>query len=194
MGIKYIIYKKADDQKVWTFPYWNYPKDRFVLIYEDKEYRIFENKDSYPRAFIVGEYKVITESNKTIETMFSDNFDLRKEVVLEKNPSTNQTKDIRGDVKIIKYSPNFIEMEVATDKDAILFLSDNYYPGWNATVDNKKSEILRADYTFRAIPVPLGKHTVRFVYNPQSFRLGIYAALAGITLIILSILKLRRNI
>lgn len=194
LGIKYIIHKKADDQKVWTFPYWNYPKDRFVLIYEDKEYRIFENKDSYPRAFVVGEYKVITESNKIIETMFSNNFDLKKEIVLEKNPSTNQTKDIRGDVRIIKYSPNLIEMEVSADKNAMLFLSDNYYPGWEATVDSKKSEILRADYTFRAVSVPSGKHTVRFVYNPQSFRLGIYAALAGITLIILSILKLRRNI
>ena len=84
-------------------------------------------------------------------------------------------------------------MEVATNKNAILFLSDNYYPGWNATVDNKKSEILRADYTFRAIPVPTGKHTVKFVYDPQSFKLGVYAALTGIALMILSALKLRRN-
>jgi len=193
LGIKYIIHKKADDQKGWTFPYWNYPKDRFILIYEDEKYRIFENKDSYPRAFVVGEYKVINQSNKIIETMFSNNFDLRKEIVLEKNPSTNPTKDIRGDVKIIKYSPNLIEMEVATDKNAILFLSDNYYPGWNATVDNKKSEILRADYAFRAISVPTGKHTVKFVYDPQSFKLGVYSALLGIILIALSALKFRRN-
>ena len=194
LGIKYIIHKKADDRKVWTFPYWNYPKDRFVLIYEDEKYRIFENKDSYPRAFVVGEYKVITESNKIIETMFSNNFDLKKEIVLEKNPSTNQTKDIRGDVKIIKYSPNLIEMEVAIDKNAILFLSDNYYPGWNATVDNKKSEILRADYTFRAVVVPSGKHTVEFVYDPQSFNIGIYSFLGGIILIVLLTVKLRRNL
>jgi len=194
LGIKYILHKKADDRKVWTFPYWNYPKDRFVLVYEDEKYRIFENKDFYPRAFVVGEYKVINEPNKIIETMFNNNFDLKKEIVLEKNPSINQSRDIKGDVKITKYFPNLIEMEVITDKNAMLFLSDSYYPGWNATVDNKKSEILRADYTFRAVSVPTGKHTVRFVYNPQSFRLGIYAALAGIALIILSILKLRRNI
>src|SRR3990167_157480 len=193
LGIKYIIHKKADDQKTWTFPYWTYPKDRFIFIYEDERYRIFENKDSYPRAFVVGKYKVIDESNKIIETMFNNNFDLKKEIVLEKNPSTNQTKDIRGDIKIIKYSPNLIEMEVATDKNAILFLSDNYYTGWNATVDNKKSEILRADYTIRAVPVPAGKHTVRFVYDPQSFKLGVYAALLGIILIALSALKFRRN-
>ena len=194
LGIKYIIHKKADDRKVWTFPYWNYPKDRFVLIYEDEKYRIFENKDSYPRAFVVGEYKVINESNKIIETMFNNNFDLKKEIILEKDPSTNQTKDIRGDVKIIKYSPNLIEMEVAIDKNAILFLSDNYYPGWNATVDNKKSEILRADYTFRAVVVPSGKHTVEFVYDPQSFNIGIYSFLGGIILIVLLTVKLRRNL
>lgn len=193
LGIKYIIHKKADDQKVWTFPYWNYPKDRFVLVHEDEKYRIFKNKDSYPRAFVVGRYKVINQSNKITETMFSNNFDLKKEIVLEKNPSINQTKDIGGDVKIIKYSPNLIEMEVETDKNAMLFLSDNYYPGWNAMVDNKKSEILRADYTFRAISVPAGKHTVKFVYDPQSFKLGVYSALLGIILVVLSALKFRKN-
>ena len=193
LGIKYILHKKADDRKVWTFPYWNYPKDRFVLVYENEKYRIFENKDSYPRAFVVGKYKIINESNKIIETMFSNNFDLRKEIVLEKNPSTNQAKDIRGNVKITKYFSNLIEMEVATDKNAILFLSDNFYPGWKATVDNEKSEILRADYTFRAVVMPSGKHIVEFVYDPQSFKLGLYAALTGIILMILSVLKLRRN-
>ena len=62
----------------------------------------------------------------------------------------------------------------------MLFLPDNYYNGWKAKIDGKEVRILRANYTFRAIPIQAGKHIVRFYYDPMSFKLGIALALVGL--------------
>lgn len=47
-----------------------------------------------------------------------------------------------------------------------LVVNDCLAPGWTATVDGVSSELLRADYAFRAVPVPAGEHDVLLRYSP----------------------------
>jgi len=56
---------------------------------------------------------------------------------------------------------------------ALLVVSDLYYPGWKAFVDESECPIFRADYLFRAVLIPPGKHVIKFSYQPLSFTLGI---------------------
>ena len=51
----------------------------------------------------------------------------------------------------------------------MLFLSDNFYPEWEAKIDNKNTKILKANYSFRAVSVPKGEHRVNFFYNPKKY-------------------------
>jgi uncharacterized membrane protein YfhO len=46
-------------------------------------------------------------------------------------------------------------------------LSDQWYPGWTATVDGKPAAILRADVALRAVALSPGAHRVRFRYQPR---------------------------
>ncbi len=77
----------------------------------------------------------------------------------------------------------------------MLFLSDNYYPGWKAYVDNKETKIYRANYTFRSIYLPSGNHSVAFKYNPLSFKIGSVVSLlsfiAILSILVLKITKVR---
>jgi uncharacterized membrane protein YfhO len=66
----------------------------------------------------------------------------------------------------------------------LLFLSDIYYPGWNAYVDGVKTAMYRADYAFRAVPVKKGNHTVELRYEPESFEIGKDVSLAALFVII----------
>lgn len=188
LDIKYIVHKLDDDRAVWTFPYWTYPKDQFKLIYKDSMYEFYENTKTFPHAFLVGKYKVVKDTDKITNLIFGSNFDLRKEIVLEKDPGITRTEGNIGEAKIVSYMPNNIEISVDAKNKALLFLADNYYNGWKATVDGKKVSILRADYTFRAIPVEKGEHTVKFSYDPWSFKVGVYLSISGLIGILFIIL------
>jgi len=183
LGIKYIIHKISDDNTVWTFPYWEYSKDQFKLIYDDSRYKIFENKNVFPRAFWVGKYRVAKDDQEILKTMFSESFNLRNEIILEKNPNIQQFENEIGEAEITIYTPNRIKILINAEKNGLLFLSDVYYKDWEAFIDGRKSEVYRADYIFRAVSVPGGKHVVEFVYNPLSFKMGLYSFLTGLILI-----------
>jgi len=101
--------------------------------------------------------------------------------------------DEEGKAEIVEYLPNKIKIEVETEKPGLLFLSDNYYPGWKALVDGKETKIYRADYTFRAVEIPIGTHEVEFIYQPESFKKGSQISLLSLGLIIFLGLILRKR-
>ena len=178
LGIKYILFKKQDKGKVWGFPFSYYEAGKFKKILEDKKYQVYENTTVFPRVFFVKNYIVDTSEQNIIDKMFDKNFDLRETAVLETDPKIKATGEI-GRAEIIKYENNQVTIKTQSDSPQILILTDNYYPGWVARVDGAKTEIIRADFTFRAVPVPSGKHTVTFSYEPDSFKIGVYFALIG---------------
>lgn len=184
LNVKYFIHKLADGRSPWVFPFWNYPTE-FTLIYDDGVYQIYENNKVYPRAFLADSFKVKEAPQEILNTMFLEDLDLEKTLVLEKNIKTNL--DIKnGSAKIDKYLPNEVIIKTKADGNSLLFLSDSYYPGWKAFVDGESTEILRSDFTFRSVVVQKGEHTVKFFYDPLPFKLGLIFFGMGLLLIVLT--------
>lgn len=184
LGVEYIPQKKSDDGKVWSFDFSSYPIEAFEIAYEDEAYRVFRNKNFFPRAFVVGDYDIAQNDLEILKKMFDDNTNLRNKVILEKDPKISKNKSLNASADIIDYAPNSVKIEVNSENNTLLLLTDNYYPGWKAYIDGREVEILRANYTFRAIVVPEGKSMVEFKYLPQSFKLGIYSAGFGLIIIV----------
>jgi len=66
----------------------------------------------------------------------------------------------------------------------------SYYTGWKVFVDGQEKKILKANFVFRAVPLSAGKHKVEFIYDPWTFKIGLYITLATIiSLITLGILN-----
>jgi len=178
LGVRYLVHKVSDGRDPWAFPFWNYDK-QFKLIYKDNNFELYENKKALPRVFLAGDYKVINENQKIIDTIFSKDFDLRKTLVLEEDPGVLTKSGNLGIAEITIYNPNRVIITVKAKENSLLFLSDNYYKGWMAYLDGKNIPILRANYSFRAIPVTKGNHRAEFLYEPSSFKLGLIFALVG---------------
>ena len=90
---------------------------------------------------------------------------------------------------IISYKPQEITIRARSNVPQMLFLSDNYYPGWKAYVDGKETKIYRADFTFRSIYLPKGSHVVGFEYDPMSFKLGYIVSSLSFIVLLLIIFK-----
>jgi len=75
--------------------------------------------------------------------------------------------------------PNRFSVSVQLDQDHWLLLADTAYPGWSAYVDGRPATLRYGNYAFRAVFVPMGRHTVEFHYAPFSFQLGLWLSGAG---------------
>lgn len=195
MDVKYIIYKNDLAPTNWLQQEWRFPPNRFKLIYQKYKWEVHENINAIPKASVFYDFIVEKDSKKIIKTLFNKNFPYDKKLILEEfPPNFSQSVNISfTPAKIITYKPNEIKIETNTKADGFLFLSDNYYPGWNAYVDNTATKIYRADYTFKAIPVKKGKHTIRLNYTPKSFMYGALISALSVTLTCFILLKTNKN-
>ncbi|MCB0151365.1 MAG: oligosaccharide flippase family protein, partial [Caldilineaceae bacterium] len=96
---------------------------------------------------------------------------------------------------ISRYTANDVFVDVNLSDRGWLLLGDAYFPGWKAYIrpfgadESQETEltIYRANSAFRAVYLPDdGQWTVRFVYSPMSFKVGLYVSfLAMMTLLML---------
>lgn len=167
LGVKVIYHPISDTNTPWGYNIWDNP-ERFSIIYEDNRVQLLRNNTALNRATLYYSYVVESKDKEIINILFSEDFDIKKTVILENKPKLPIKESTKsGTVNFVKDSPLHIVLQVETPQNAILFLSDNYYPGWEAFVNGNKVPIIRADYTFRAVEVPAGVSRVEFKYSPN---------------------------
>lgn len=192
LGVKFVL----NQTQIKGFDHDNIP-DTYGLVWENTPVQIYENKQSLPRFFITDDYIVAQDKKQVLDYIFDKNINLGKTLVLEKRPNIEIGKNIEGTVRLISYKPNNVIFKISNNKNSLFFLSDNYYPEWEVKIDGRHSEILLADYTFRAVAVSKGQHIVEYSYNPKSFYLGLIIGLIGLLLAfgcaIIFIVKNKKN-
>ncbi len=72
-----------------------------------------------------------------------------------------------------------MRIEAESDGPGLLVVNDAYWPGWEARIDGRPTEILCADTAVRAIPWPAGRHTLEMRYEPPELRIGMAATVLG---------------
>ncbi|OGC86749.1 MAG: hypothetical protein A2142_02265 [candidate division Zixibacteria bacterium RBG_16_48_11] len=134
---------------------------------------IYENVNALPRVFAVSSYEVINDPAKILERIASPDFNPRQTVVLEKEPTLRpETDSLQTNVSISEYNPAEVKLTADLGRPALIVLLDNYYPDWQVRVDGHAAEIYRANYTFRAVSVPSGRHQITFSFEPQYYYMG----------------------
>lgn len=179
LGVKFIIDRFDNGTSDRTFPV-----SRFRRIYNEGGWRVFENLNAVPRVFLASDYKVAPTKNDFEKTLFSDEFDPSNTIILNKDLKQSLGKE-EGFVKLISYGGQNIKISTSSKSNKLLFISDTYYPGWKVSIDGRKTEILRANYAFRAVFVPAGGHMVEFVFSPDSFKFGVKATIISLITLIL---------
>lgn len=171
LGIKYILAKNDNPSSNWEQSPQDFPPDKYELIWQQSKWKIYQRKTVLPRTFLADSYEVATSDAALISRLYSPNFSYQTTLLLEKDPHVLMSSG-SGQAQIISYKPNEVKIKTQADGPKLLYLSDSYFSGWKAFVDNTEISIYRADYSFRAVPIPAGPHSVTFKYDPLSFKIG----------------------
>ena len=177
LGVRYVLAGKGEP-----------PGDeRLVPVYTaNPEIDVYRNTAVLPRALLVYRSQVVPDHAAAWQEIHAPDFDPTQMVVLEQDQIANSEWRIAnggwrmadgGAVSFVRYGLNEVELAVRTPVSGCLVLSDVYYPGWRAEVDGAPAEVLRADYVFRAVLLSPGEHTVRMVFAPWTWRVGLAVSL-----------------
>ena len=160
---------------------------------------VYENPDPLPRAWLVPAAKILPDQEAVLAALKQPSFEPLHAVFLAQDnvnlsiPATTEQptpSSTSGPVSVLAYSPNEILLAAHAERPGYLVLSEVWFPGWFATVNGESTPVWRANFTFRALPVPAGDLEVRLWYAPASWRFGL--ALFGVGLPLLAGLGLWR--
>lgn len=147
-----------------------YNSHRYKKVFEDRSVVILENTQVLPRSYMTYSWDIEKSEDKSLQ-MLLNNYPLSSKVILDADPEITQQQG-RGEVNLENYITKG-EISVLTDKPGVLFIADSWYPGWRAIVDGVKTDVLKADYNFMAVPITTsGNHVVALKYEPDSIKNG----------------------
>jgi hypothetical protein len=156
---------------------------------------VYENEKALPRAFVVGQVRVISDEEKILSELAL--FDPKKSAILEARPSwTLDDPSLFQEAEVTFYSPNKIVVQANLSTPGLLVLSEMWYPGWRAYDNGREVKIHRADYLLRSVYLEEGRHTVEFAYDPLSLKTGRWVsagAVLGLAVYIVSTIRRRRD-
>jgi hypothetical protein len=141
---------------------------------------LLERQVSLPRAVVIHRARVFDRPEAVLAAMRDPAFDPSREALLlgGREVGAGGSPPLRA-ATIVRDEPDLLEVQADADADAYLLVADNYYPGWRAEVDGQPASVERANYAFRAVPLPPGGHTVRLNFDPPLWRIGWLVALAA---------------
>jgi hypothetical protein len=157
---------------------------------------VFENPNALPRAYFVPRVEVVADRAELLERLASTTHDPRRTALVETPPPGGDlgSDAATGSATIVEDHGEELRVRVIASAPGFLVVTDQLYPGWEATVDVKPQPITRANYAFRAVRVPQGESVVVFRYRPLSFRLGRgVSALSATMLAAFVLVRLRRK-
>jgi len=134
--------------------------------------KIYEVLDALPRAYIVHQTRIL-DDEAAIAAMADRSFSPSQTAILHQGLALQESPLALSQAVVTEYEPERITIQASAEAPGYLILSDAWYPGWKATVDGVPVDVERANVHFRGVYLEPGTHTVRFVYRPASYSIGL---------------------
>src|SRR5262249_46748671 len=135
--------------------------------------------DPRPFAFLMTNTQIVPDDEQALKMAEDTGFNPRQTIILNEAPKLDLSAALPSDAQatVTEFKPEAFTVHVNTSANAILSLAHPYYPGWQATLDDQPTNILKAYGAFSAVEVPAGDHTIQLRYNPLSYRIGVILSL-----------------
>lgn len=131
------------------------------------EVGVYENKGNLGRLSFVDSFAIRTTEEMSA-ALNNPVYNPAECVHLYEKPnySINTTTKSQGTITWETYTPNYRKARVSNNKDALLRVSEVYYPGWEIYIDGQEVKKYQADIAWMAIEFPKGEHIVEL--KPKS--------------------------
>ena len=148
--------------------------------------------EAMPRAYVVGGPWMPAAERSRFDAIANGDFNFREAALVERSgPWAKEFSDLkpgRVEQKVtrIEYGAdmNSLAIDLWSGREALLVVTDAWYPGWRATVNGRAAPIAEVNAFQRGIRVPAGNSSVVMRYEPWTVHAGILVSLAALIAVV----------
>jgi hypothetical protein len=159
-----------------------YDRSHFERVRAIDDFVLWRWKPSPGDAWIVGRARFVADAAASRSVVTAPGFDPLREVVLESPLAGAAQPAGEYALERVERTPVRDRFRAQASAPGWLVLSRAWYPGWVARVDGREVALERANHAFSAVALPAGEHEVELAYEPASFCIGLWIALASAAL------------
>ncbi len=148
---------------------------------------LISNPSAWPRFRLFSRFETLDADEKFIPRFADQNFDWQNTLLLmdkpDFDPSTLDGAAPEGDIKLLSYGNDGLELSVSTTRPALLYLAETWHPSWKATLDGAPVKVCRANLAMRAVYVGAGEHKLVMRYESVPWTWGLRLSLVSIVVL-----------
>ncbi len=190
MSARFLVTKRSVELQAEGFP----------EVFAGANLRLYANESALPWYYLAPRAEVLPGEREVLTALREGRFDLRRTVLLEEptpidlpGPAADLTRD-QVTEELYDYREGIVRLRVAAGGPRLLVIGDNHHPHWQALVDGRPAPLLRANYVWKAVPVPAGEHLVELLYrSPPVARARAVSAVCAVLVLVGAGLALRRR-
>jgi len=166
LGVRYLVATRPIER-----PGWELVLDRDALVYR--------RRTDAARARLVSDWRIAPDE-EALRAVAAGDRRLLASPILDADPGIRPRPGAGpGAAEVVADGIDEVKVSCTAPAPQVLVLSDPNYAGWRAEIDGKPTPHVTANYVFRAVAVPAGKHAVTWRYEPTAFRLGLFGGLVA---------------
>jgi hypothetical protein len=137
---------------------------------------------------------VKAEDEAVFGTLLDPRFDLRTAVLFDTSARVRAAEGVTSlpqplavSAQVSRYAPGKVSLALDSPapQGSALVVSENFYPGWTATVDGRPATVGRADYTLIGVELPTGARSVELSFSSAAYARGKLMTLAALFMSVL---------
>jgi len=119
--------------------------------------------------------------DRVLATLLNQRFDVKRAALYDTSANVAVTPGVQTlppplsvTTSVRHYEPGKVQIDLSAPAPAgaSLVVSENFYPGWNATADGKPARIGRVDYTLIGVELPAGARSVELNFTSPAYQRG----------------------
>ena len=142
---------------------------------------LIPNTEAYGNCWFVKQVKIVKDDVEEIQAIGTTN--LKDTAIVQQSFAAAITQpqwDSASTISLAKFDNDTMEYTTNSNTPQFAVFSEVYYAdGWNAYIDGKKTDYVKADYVLRGLSIPAGKHSIKFIFEPTIVKKGLTISYIG---------------
>jgi len=118
---------------------------------------------------------------QVLATVLNPRFDVKRAALFDTSARVRASVGVQAlpapiavTTSVSHYEPGKVRIDLSAPAPdgTSLVVSENFYPGWKATVDGKPAQIGRADYTLIGVELPSGARSIQLDFTSPTYERG----------------------